>query len=62
MQLNYRKQVTLDCGNDTSVAGKAIVVAARPIGEPIVQYGPFVMNSESEIQQALFDYQRGTLA
>jgi redox-sensitive bicupin YhaK (pirin superfamily) len=38
-----------------------IVVAGRPIGEPIVQYGPFVMNSREEIYQAIHDYNNGTL-
>lgn len=42
-------------------AGKAILVAAAPIGEPVVQYGPFVMNTEEEIHQAIADYQQGTL-
>nr|WP_136252454.1 pirin family protein [Ningiella ruwaisensis] len=41
---------------------KAIFVSAMPINEPIVQYGPFVMNSEAEIHQALKDYQSGVLA
>ncbi len=38
-----------------------ILVAGRPIGEPVVQYGPFVMNTREEIEQALADYRDGTL-
>lgn len=38
-----------------------IVVAGRPIGEPIVQYGPFVMNTTDEIHQAMSDYHNGEL-
>lgn len=41
--------------------GRALVLAARPLREPIVQYGPFVMNSVEEIEQALRDYQAGRL-
>jgi redox-sensitive bicupin YhaK (pirin superfamily) len=33
-----------------------ILVAGKPIGEPIVQYGPFVMNNRAEIEQAMRDY------
>ncbi len=47
------------------VAGPAgarfILVAGRPIGEPVVQYGPFVMNSREEIEQAVADYRAGKL-
>ena len=38
-----------------------ILVAGRPIGEPIVQYGPFVMNTRDEIEQALADFRMGKL-
>jgi len=34
------------------------VLQGRPIGEPVVQRGPFVMNSEAEIRRAIADYQR----
>ena len=39
-----------------------LLLAARPLGEPVVQYGPFVMNTREEIEQALDDYRNGTLA
>jgi hypothetical protein len=41
---------------------RALLMAGKPIGEPVVQYGPFVMNTPEEIQQAVLDYQRGQLA
>jgi redox-sensitive bicupin YhaK (pirin superfamily) len=40
---------------------RLLVLAGAPIGEPIVQYGPFVMNTRAEIEQAIADYQSGAL-
>jgi len=41
---------------------RIMVFAGKPLKEKIVQHGPFVMNSMSEIEQAIRDYQAGTLA
>jgi len=40
---------------------RLLVLAGRPLHEPIVQYGPFVMNTREEIEQAIRDYQSGEL-
>lgn len=40
---------------------RLLLVAGRPLHEPIVQHGPFVMNDEQEIYQAISDYRQGRL-
>jgi len=51
--------VVLQAGGE---AGKAILIAGKPLKEPIAQYGPFVMNSNDEIFQAVEDFRAGRLA
>ena len=52
-------------GSVEAVAGpqgaRFLLLAGRPIGEPVVQYGPFVMNTREEIERAIRDYQNGEL-
>ena len=45
-----------------SAGSQCIIVGGRPINEPVVQYGPFVMNTEEEIRQAVDDFRQGRLA
>ncbi|KAI9199268.1 RmlC-like cupin domain-containing protein [Polychytrium aggregatum] len=40
-------------------SARFVLIAGKPIGEPIVQHGPFVMNDSREIYQAMLDYQMG---
>jgi len=44
-----------------SEPARALLIAGRPLAEPIAQYGPFVMNSQAEIHQAMQDYSEGRL-
>ena len=55
-------------GGDTVAAragaagARFILVAGRPLKEPVARYGPFVMNRPEEIQQAMRDFTEGRLA
>jgi redox-sensitive bicupin YhaK (pirin superfamily) len=50
--------LTLSAGQN---AGRVLLVAGRPIGEPVAQYGPFVMNTREELETAVNDYREGRL-
>jgi redox-sensitive bicupin YhaK (pirin superfamily) len=65
--LKHRSAGLLSDGDSVRVqAGDAearfLLLAGKPLGEPVVQYGPFVMNTREEIEQAVHDYQSGKLA
>lgn len=55
---NTADSVTITASEDT----RLILVAGKPLNDPIVQYGPFVMNTQAEIDQALDDFRNGWMA
>jgi len=65
--LPYRAAGILSDDDRVRVEGGApgaqlLLLAARPLREPVVQYGPFVMNTRQEIEQAVSDYRSGRFA
>jgi redox-sensitive bicupin YhaK (pirin superfamily) len=56
--LDHGESLELECGEEES---RMILVAGRPLNEPIARYGPFVMNTNDELRQAFRDYQSGRL-
>jgi len=62
--INAQELAVLGDGSEVRLAGRspqtrAILVAGRPLREPVARYGPFVMNTREEIMQAFTDYQAG---
>ena len=58
----FGKGDTITLEASAKEAFDVILLGGQPIGEPVEQYGPFVMNSREEIEQALRDYSDGTFA
>lgn len=63
-KLNFDQSALLTAGNTLRLkagerGGRAMLLAGKPLNEPVVQYGPFVMNSVEEIRQAIDDYNSG---
>jgi hypothetical protein len=55
IQVYAANEIKLQAGNEDCFL---LMLQGKPINEPVVQYGPFVMNSKAEIQEAFLDYQQ----
>lgn len=56
--LGHGDRLTVETGAD---GAKFLLVAARPLGEPVARAGPFVMNTEAELHQAFADFRAGRM-
>ena len=53
--------IVLSVPGDADTALDAIVLTGEPIGEPVARYGPFVMNTTAEIEEAILDFNAGRM-
>jgi redox-sensitive bicupin YhaK (pirin superfamily) len=56
--IELRADAAVELVNGNGEASEFLLLQGRPIAEPVVQYGPFVMNTQAEISQTLADYRR----
>lgn len=54
-------EVVIKASDDSDAPLEVLLIAGVPLGEPVVRYGPFVMNKEGEIKQAILDYNSGKM-
>ena len=54
-------EISIRASNDSSAPLDVLLIAGVPLGEPVARYGPFVMNTEDEITQAILDYNTGKM-
>ena len=54
-------EITINAPADTKSPLDVLLIAGVPLGEPVARYGPFVMNTEEEIRQAILDYNNGKM-
>jgi redox-sensitive bicupin YhaK (pirin superfamily) len=59
--IELRADMAVELANGPDDTAEFLVLQGRPIAEPVVQYGPFVMNTQQEIKQAMHDFQNGKL-
>jgi hypothetical protein len=55
LKLRADADATIENG---ALRAELLLLQGKPMGEPVVQHGPFVMNSRAEIEQAIADYRR----
>ena len=54
-------EVTIANSADADAALEVLLIAGEPLDEPVARYGPFVMNTEEEIYQAVEDFRSGRM-